>query len=62
MTNNYVTVNVDVDVWLGEIDDDDLVAELESRGYRVISPDDGFEDDLLDGEIDFDPEAGLGHA
>ena len=62
MTNNYVTVNVDVDVWLGEIDDDDLVAELESRGYRVISPDNGFEDDLLDGEVDFDPEAGLGPA
>lgn len=62
MTNNYVTVNVDVDVWLGEIDDEDLVAELESRGYRVISPDDDFEDDLLDGEEDFDPEEGIGHA
>lgn len=62
MTNNYVTVNVDVDVWLGEIDDDDLVAELESRGYRVVPPDEGFEEDLLDPEDTFDPEEGMGHA
>lgn len=75
MTNNFVTVNVDVDVWLGEIDDEDLVAELElaefledlvaeleSRGFRVISPDEGFDDDLLDGDLDYDPEEGIGHA
>ena len=30
----YVTVDVDVD--LGEFDDDEIVAELEARGYTVL--------------------------
>ena len=32
----YRSVNVDVDVYMGDFDDSDLVEELESRGYKVI--------------------------
>ena len=38
-----VTIDVDVDVMLDDFDDDDLVEELKSRGYKVnieeLSPD-----------------------
>jgi hypothetical protein len=34
----YVTVSTDVDVYLDEIDTDDLVEELESRGIDIDLP------------------------
>jgi hypothetical protein len=37
----YITV--DVDVCIDEFDDQDLVEELESRGYTVLTEDDPYE-------------------
>jgi hypothetical protein len=34
----YATVTIEVD--LGDIDDDDLCDELESRGYKIIDEED----------------------
>ena len=31
----YVTINTDVDVYLDEFDDEDLLKELEGRGYYI---------------------------
>ena len=31
----YVTINTDVDVYLDEFDDEDLVKELEGQGYYI---------------------------
>ena len=41
-----VTVDVDVDVDINEFDDDELIDELESRGYKCISKDDFHEDQI----------------
>ena len=32
--SSYITVNTDVDIYLDEIDTDDLVQELNSRGHN----------------------------
>jgi len=37
-SRNYITI--DVDVYMNEFDDQDLVEELESRGYTVLEEDD----------------------
>ena len=57
-----VTIDVDVDVTLNDFDDDDLVEELKSRGYKVnieeLSPDeadlDKFDLDYLINLVDAD--------
>ena len=41
---NYVTINTSVDVLLEDISDEDLIDELENRGYKLNSEDD-IEDD-----------------
>jgi len=33
MSRNYVSMNVDIDIDMSDIDDDDLIEELESRDY-----------------------------
>ena len=33
--SSYVTVSVEADVWLEELDTEDMIEELESRGYSV---------------------------
>jgi hypothetical protein len=33
----YITTNVEVEVYLEEFDDDDLIDEIESRGYEVFT-------------------------
>ena len=33
----YITTNVEVEVYLEEFDDDDLIDEIESRGYEVYN-------------------------
>jgi hypothetical protein len=40
-SRNYVTI--DVDVYLDEFDDQDLVDELQDRGYTVLEEDDRYE-------------------
>jgi Fe-S cluster biosynthesis and repair protein YggX len=40
MAYKTVTVDVDVEVDIDEFDDDELIDELESRGYKCISKDD----------------------
>ena len=40
MAYKSVTVDVDVEVDIDEFDDDELIYELESRGYKCISKDD----------------------
>jgi hypothetical protein len=40
-SRTYVTV--DVDVYLDEFDDQDLVDELQDRGYTVLESDDPYE-------------------
>jgi hypothetical protein len=41
-----VSINTLVDIDLYEFDDDDLVAELEDRGYTVISPNETQEEEM----------------
>ena len=33
----YITQNVEVEVYLDDFDDDDLIDEIESRGYEVFT-------------------------
>ena len=40
MAYKTVTVDVDVEVDIDDFDDDELIDELESRGYKCISKDD----------------------
>lgn len=49
MARSYVTI--DVDVYLDEFDDEDLIGELEGRGYRIVEGDDYAPEDLTDEEI-----------
>lgn len=44
----YVTTSVDVEVYLEEFDDDSLVDELESRGYRVYEKNSKEQQNLLE--------------
>ena len=44
----YVTTTVDVEVYLEEFDDDSLVDELESRGYRVYEKNSKEQQNLLE--------------
>lgn len=46
MAYKSVTVDVDVEVDINEFDDDELIDELESRGYKCISKDD-FDDEQV---------------
>jgi hypothetical protein len=41
-----------VDVNLSDFDDDDLIDELEVRGYRVVEDDEYVPEDLIPDEID----------
>jgi hypothetical protein len=45
----YVTVDISLDC----IDDDDLIDEIEHRGYRVVEDDDYPPGDLIQEEVDF---------
>lgn len=45
MTTTTVTVDVEID--LEEIDDDDLIEEIESRGYEIHNPDQECAEDEL---------------
>jgi hypothetical protein len=45
----YVTVDISLDC----IDDDDLIDEIEHRGYRVVEDDDHVPGDLIPEEVDF---------
>lgn len=46
--SRYTSVNVDVDVDLGDFDTQDLIDELESRGYQPDEISESFEGSLLD--------------
>jgi hypothetical protein len=46
MAYKTVTVEVDVDVDIDEFDDDELIDELESRGYKCITNDDFDEEQI----------------
>ena len=35
----YVTINTDVDVYLDDFSDEDLIEELRDRGYSVVKKD-----------------------
>lgn len=48
---SYVTATVDVDVELGDFDDQDLIDEIEGRGWRVIEDNDYVPEDLTSDEI-----------
>ena len=45
----YVTVDISLDC----IDDDDLIDEIEHRGYRVVEDDDYTPGDLIQEEVEF---------
>jgi hypothetical protein len=45
----YVTVDISIDC----IDDNDLIDEIEYRGYRVVEDDDYTPGDLIPEEVDF---------
>jgi hypothetical protein len=48
-------INVEIDVELKEFDDQELIDELEERGYRVVEDedDDYVPEDLIQEEIEF---------
>lgn len=49
MARAYATINVDV--YLDEFETNDLIDEIEDRGYRVIENDDYAPEDLTSDEI-----------
>lgn len=44
----YVSTNIEVEVYLDEFDDDDLIDEIESRGYRVYEKNSKNQQSLLE--------------
>jgi|LakMenE18May11ns_1017448.scaffolds.fasta_scaffold9447402_2 hypothetical protein len=42
-----------IDISLREFDDDDLIDEIEDRGYRVVEDDEFVPGDLIPEEVDF---------
>ena len=42
-----------IDISLREFDDDDLIDEIEDRGYRVVEDDEFVTGDLIPEEVDF---------
>jgi hypothetical protein len=42
-----------IDISLREFDDDDLIDEIEDRGYRVVVDDEFVPGDLIPEEVDF---------
>jgi hypothetical protein len=42
-----------IEISLRDIDDDDLIDEIEDRGYRVVEDDEYTPEDLIPDEIDF---------
>jgi hypothetical protein len=42
-----------IDISLREFDDDDLIDEIEDRGYRVVEDDEFVPGDLITEEVDF---------
>jgi N-acetyl-anhydromuramyl-L-alanine amidase AmpD len=44
----YVSTNIEIEVYLDEFDDDDLIDEIESRGYRVYEKNSKSQQSLLE--------------
>jgi hypothetical protein len=45
----YTTIEINLE----EFDDDELIDELEKRGYRVVEDDDYVPNDLIQEEVEF---------